>query len=76
MSVLRHSTAHPRKNFIVLSIENHPALYRGRVMGVLINAEVETIEEALDYQTWAEYVLGEVSWIEERKLLREIYNTL
>lgn len=41
--------------FTVLSIE--------RPGWVLINAEVDTREEALEYQQWAEYVKGEVSWI-------------
>lgn len=44
--------------FVVLSIE--------RPEWVLINAEVDTREEALFYQQWAEYMLGEVAWIEER----------
>lgn len=33
---------------------------------ILINAEVDTRAEALDYQQHAEYELGEVAWIEVR----------
>lgn len=45
--------------FAVLSVE--------RPGWILINAEVATREEALEYQQWAEYVAGEVAWIEVRR---------
>lgn len=47
--------------FVALSIE------RTAPSGwVLINAECDTREEALEYQQWAEYEMGEVTWIELR----------
>ena len=46
--------------FVVISIERKAP--RG---WALINAEVVDREEAVEYQQLAEYVLGEVAWIEE-----------
>lgn len=56
--MMRRAIAQLYGRFIVLSVE--------RPGWILINAEVDTIEEALDYQQHAEYELGEVAWIECR----------
>ncbi len=49
--------------FVVFSIERTPP----SPGWILINGEWETREEALVNQQWAEYVAGEVAWIEEKK---------